>query len=124
MPVQKQSSTNVLAIFSAMILLVVLLNTIRSTLELKNSYTRLDDIKNRVKTAQENNLRLKKELSYVKSDEYLEKAAVEKLNMSKPDEKILIINENTPEVLSATKVKEPLQKQMQNWELWLKTFNF
>lgn len=62
------------------------------------------------------NQKLKGELSYVETKEFIESEARNKLFLSKPDEKEVII----PKI--AEKVKPKTEAQKPNWQKWLELF--
>jgi len=62
------------------------------------------------------NQKLKGELSYVKTREFVEEEARNKLFLAKPDEKVVIIPVATK---SASEKKEPPKA---NWKKWLELF--
>ncbi len=117
MPVQQERPT-ILQIAVMFFLVFGIITGIRASGEFKNSSSRLTDINQKLANAKEENLRLKTELEYVQTDEYLEKASVEKLNMTKPGYKIVVLNENTPETIIAKQTQEPYVVKKPNYELW------
>ncbi len=76
-------------------------NIIKTTLEIYKSSHRIEDIRLSVDEAKKENERLKSELSYKKTDDFIETEARNKLNMAKKGERIVI----TPEVLSVQTAK-------------------
>jgi cell division protein FtsB len=62
---------------------------------------------------------LRKKLSQVETEEFIEKEARDKLNMGMPGETIVII----PDTLLATSAASGSSKELPNWEKWLKLFN-
>lgn len=82
---------------------------------------RLDTAKDELAKAIQEGGRLIGQIEYVRSDEYIEKSAVEKLNLTKPGYKILIINEKKPEDVNPDLADTP-QAITPNWLLWLEKF--
>ncbi len=65
------------------------------------------------------NLKLKKELAHVKSDNFIESVARDKLFMVKPGESGVIIPSN----LTSDSSTKPT-KELPNWQKWLNLFGF
>lgn len=63
---------------------------------------------------------LQKRLEYVKSTEFIEKEAREKLGRSKPGETILILPENVEKVMGVE--EEQKKEELPNWRLWYDLF--
>lgn len=72
-----------------------------------------------LKQKQENQ-RLESELSYVESEEFVEKTARNKLLLVKPGEQGILIPEELIQVASTPSAKE--NKDEHNWRKWLKLF--
>jgi cell division protein FtsB len=83
--------------------------------EFEKSQAKLDQ------TAGENE-ELKKQLGYVKSTEFVEKEAREKLGMAKEGETTLILPENLNQVIESRE-KETKQEQVPNWKKWAQFFS-
>jgi cell division protein FtsL len=123
MPVHKEAPNFKVQYLVPIVLFLILLSTVRSTIDIKQSLRRLEEIKEKLKLEEIQNQKLKNELNYVNSDNYVEKVAIEELNMTKPGYKILVINEVTPDDIQKQIIKEPAQRQKSNLELWLEAFN-
>jgi cell division protein FtsB len=121
MPVQQEKPTLV-HLGITLFLVFAIVNSFRLANEFRGSSSRLTEIRQKIQYAKEENLKLRTELKYVQTDEYLEKAAVEKLNMTKPGSKVLVINENTPEIILKKQSKEPVIVKKTNYELWMEAF--
>ena len=101
------------------ILIVLILNTVRSIIQLNKSVKKVEDIKQRINMVESENIELKKKIQYALTDQFLEKEAVEKLKLVKPGYRILIINDkynSEDNENDEGKVNEP------NYKLWLKAF--
>lgn len=64
----------------------------------------------------------KKRLSYVQTDEFIEKEAREKLGLGKEGETVLILPENFAESLKKEEVEMVLPEDKANWERWRDLF--
>jgi len=108
----------------ALILIVLLANSIRSTLDAYKSVGRLDQAKFELQELKIENERLNNDIWYAQSPEYLQKAAVEELNMAKPGETILIVEQLQPNTEKETVGEEetPTTKP-EPLELWAAEFN-
>lgn len=86
-----------------------------------NAGDRLDSAVEEVSNLQKENKELQKQLELVQSVDFLEEVARNKLNLTKPNETIIIIpQEEISKILSTErKVKEP---KLANWQGWLKLF--
>lgn len=80
----------------AFILVVLLINSIRSIADVHKSVGRLDQAKFELERLKVENERLKGDITYIQTPEYLQKAAIEELNMAKPGETILIVEQLSP----------------------------
>ena len=68
------------------------------------------------------NEELKRQLEYVKSAEFLEKEAREKLGLAREGEVVVILPENLEELISANQPKISVNQEIPNWKKWLKLF--
>lgn len=84
---------------------------------------RIEKIRKRVEEAREENERLKRKLSFVQSEEFLEREARNKLNLAKPEETIVVVPQEVikMEVERAQKEKER-RVEIPNWRRWYKAF--
>lgn len=67
--------------------------------------------------------KLKEELEYVQSEEFVEKEAREKLGLAKEGETVLVLPENFEEMVEESQ-KEVEPEEPPNWEKWLGLFGF
>ncbi len=107
----------------AVLLLVLVINSGRSILGDYRSIGRLDQAKFQLESLKVENERLERDISYAKTPEYLQKAAVEELSMSKPGETILIVEQMRPKNgESDTKGKSIATARPKPLELWAAEF--
>lgn len=108
----------------ALVLIVLLANSIRSTLDVYKSVGRLDQAKFQLQELKIENERLNNDIQYAQSEEYLQKAAVEELNMAKPGETILIVEQLQPNSNSeVSEAEEVSSTKPSPAELWAAEFN-
>ena len=108
--------TIIVIIIVAIAILTGLARQIASALE---AGKRLDQAADTVSALQDKNRELKVKLTEVKSPQYIEQIARNKLNMAKPDDTVIVIpKELINKVLGVnTKVE---QIKLPNWQGWLK----
>lgn len=69
------------------------------------------------------NLELKAELEYVKSSEFVERQARDKLGMAKEGEQVVVLPKNVEEiVLDKEKDKDKGEEELPNWKRWYRLF--
>lgn len=66
------------------------------------------------------NTELSELINYLKSDDFVEKEAREKLNMQRPGEQVVLISKNETERTEINGVSDVQEKK--NWQLWLEYF--
>lgn len=106
----------------AVILVVVFItfNLIKQIMDALNVSKRLDEAAERVYQAEIKNKELKKKLSEIKSPQFVEEEARNKLGLAKKGETIVIIpDEKIKEILGSTESAEP---RLPNWLGWLRVF--
>lgn len=98
---------------------------------LKNSW-RLFHADERLKTAEKKLAELKKEnqtlqekFQFYQSDQFIESQIRDKLQMAKPGETIIILPENLSRESSksGSESNQTTDKELSNWQKWLKIFN-
>lgn len=65
---------------------------------------------------------LKKQLEYVKSSEFVEKQAREKLGLAREGEVVVILPENVEEIIRGNQSEISAHQEIPNWKKWLKLF--
>lgn len=105
-----------LIIFGSMIL-----NLGKQIYQSLESSRRLDQAANAVASLQQRQEQLTKQLSYVNSFEFIEISARNKLNMSRPNETVVIIDQQViDEIIESEKVVTEVK--IPNWQGWVKLF--
>jgi len=98
----------------------LIVNLTRDILRLLKAGERVELAEGKVEEAkQARNLLLEKKEYYV-SEEFIEEAARDKLNMARPGETIVVLPPNLAEVVGR-KEKEPVQ-ELPNWKKWWSLF--
>lgn len=108
----------IIFIVSVVILLFIINNLFHSIYDLWKKQDLLTSARKNLEEEKLKNQKLKAELSYVKSREFIESEARNKLFLSKPKEQEVIIPDKLLEDKKpkTTRVPEP------NWKKWLKLF--
>lgn len=68
------------------------------------------------------NEELKRQLGYVKSAEFLEKEAREKLGLAREGEVVVILPENLEELISGNQSQISVNQEIPNWKKWWNLF--
>ena len=118
MPMLKEKSK--FPIIVTTILLFLIFTNSRSVTNLKSSINRINTAETKIDDLAKQNEDLKEKIEQVSTEEYVEKEAVEKLNLTKPGQKIII--------MEGIKPKDDIEKTNPaipepNWKLWLNRLN-
>ena len=84
---------------------------------------RLTTAKSELDELKSENEKLKNDIEYAQTDEYLEKAALEELNMTKPGYTILVLDETKPKFGENAQIDTQKLAEKPNWKLWMDEFN-
>lgn len=103
------------------VMIILIINGARAVIESKNSIKRMDKAEAEIKRLEEENSKLEKDVEYAKTNEFVEKNALERLNMTQPDNKIIIVDAIEPNKTS--EVTQKIDHQKPNWMLWREKFN-
>ena len=118
--------------YIALIILFVLgsVNFTRTAIEIMSNSKRLDNLNDEVLSLRQQKDGLEQEVDHKKTDEYVEKAARNDLNMIKPGEKVYIITQGLKEADTELKVKKAsfydfysLDAGDNNLKAWLSLFD-
>ncbi|OGE31101.1 hypothetical protein A2631_05515 [Candidatus Daviesbacteria bacterium RIFCSPHIGHO2_01_FULL_44_29] len=105
-----------LALF--IIILLLAFGLIRQISTALQASKRLDSSADTVNKLQDENRKLKKRLTDVEQDDYIEQQARDKLNFARPNETVVIIPQSElDKVISLYKTSEPIA--VPNWQKWL-----
>ncbi len=100
------------------VLLVIINNLIHSIFETWHKQDLLTNAQKQLEIEKNKNKKLKAELSYVKSPQFLEEQARDKLFMSKPGELDVLI---PTKMISPQKPAKKIDNR-QNWQKWIELF--
>lgn len=103
---------------SAILAVFLIINLTRGVRETWQKGARIKEEQRRVDELKTQNQKLKDELEYAKSDDYLEKAAREKLNLAKPGETVVILPQEQLEKQVKAK-KNIVNTNSPKWQQWL-----
>ena len=84
------SYSKVKYIIASILLALATYNISKTTLEIYKNSSRVEDLKTESEAKMEENERLKEELAFAQTDEFVEREARNKLNLIKPGEQVLI----------------------------------
>lgn len=99
--------------------LLTIQNLIRSIYNLWNKQDLVVKAKNELEREKQESRRLKVQFSYVKSEEFVESEARDKLFMVKPGESGVIVPQDL-----IKKKKENREIELANWKKWINLFGF
>lgn len=109
--------------FILIIGIILVVNLSRNLLRLLNAAKRIDQKKKEVALLQKEEEDLKRKKEYVESEEFVEKEAREKLNMSKEGEAVALLPENLKKILGISRW-QGREDQKTNFQRWLEVFGF
>ncbi len=110
----------IIAILAVLVILLIAYNLVSQILGAFKSSDRLSAMADKVYSLEAQNKELKKKLEEIKSPQFIEQQARDKLGLSKKGETIVIIPEQKlKEVLG---VSQSAQIRFPNWQGWLKLF--
>lgn len=105
-------------ILIVIVLLLIINSLVRSIFELWGKQDLLINAQKELEAEKLKNQKLKAEFSYVKTDQFLEETAHNKLFLVKPGEQQVLISKDLLSKSKAQKQKENLP----NWQKWLNLF--
>ncbi|OGZ40175.1 MAG: hypothetical protein A3I20_02645 [Candidatus Portnoybacteria bacterium RIFCSPLOWO2_02_FULL_40_15] len=111
-------------IIITVILIFVLANIIRSIIRLNTSINKLDQAKEQVLELEKSNKELMERIEFSNTPEFIEKEATERLNLTRPGEKIIILGNPNATYEAKENKSANLPQKNENWRLWLNEFKF
>lgn len=108
-------------ILLSIILILLISLTIRSIISLNDSKKRINRVEIEIEDNKLLNNSLNNKIKEVQTPEYIDKLAVEQLNMTKDGYKIVIENAEDPKEKEETKEVEEIKDP--NWVLWKNKLN-
>ena len=107
-----------LFIIAVIVCLITINNLVRSIYSIWQKEKLATDAEKQLNYQKEENERLKSELSYVQTQEFIEKQARDKLFMTRPNESVVLSSEDQgPENLANNK-----GENKPNWRKWVELF--
>ena len=103
-------------------LIILLVNGVRTLQETRQKIGRLDESKIKLEELKIENTELQAKLIEIETEEYIEKVAIEQLNMAKPGYRILALEPTISPTSSLNTQQEAETKEKSNWVLWKETF--
>ena len=107
-----------LFIVAIVVFLIIINNLVRSIYSIWQKDKLADDAEKQLAYQKGENTRLKSALSYVQTQEFIEKEARDKLFMIKPNESIVLDSEDIQKKDKSSDVKQ----NKPNWEKWVELF--
>lgn len=107
-----------IVIISIILGLYLIVTLSKSIFDLQKKQGRTKEIESSLSGLKSQNEKLKKRLQEVKSPEYVEKIARDKLNMAKPGESIVIL----PEEIQNPKIEVENKIEIPNYQKWYQLF--
>ncbi len=104
------------------ILLILLIGSVRSLIDLNSSSKKIAEVKSEIERLSQDNSKLREDIEFVQTEEYIEQAALEQLRLTKPGYRILVINEKTPEDVNPDMYPSQEKRDYANWEQWAVEF--
>jgi cell division protein FtsB len=107
-----------LFVIIVIVLLLIINNLTRSIYDVWQKKDLVSDAQKELEYQKQQNQRLKSELSYSKTEEFIEKEARNRLFMTKEGEERVILpkeSENLPD-------KEKIKEKIPNWKMWWELF--
>jgi len=98
---------------------------IKSSFDVLKSKDRLDELNKEVEILEKEKLEIEREISYKKTNEYVEEKARNDLNLIKPGEKVYVVmggDGPSENVLSESDVRLESGDEKSNWYSWYRLF--
>jgi len=110
-------------IIFTLLLLLATYSLYRTYQDVRGKAVKIDDLANNVNKVEEENSKLREDIAVSKTREFIEKEAIEKLGLVKPNQKIIVI----PSDKDATKLEDINDLlistvEQEKWEKWLELF--
>jgi len=112
-------------LLGAIFFIILSVSFIKSTFDVLESEDRLDELKEEVELLEQKKSEIEKEITYKKTDEYVEEKARNELNLIKPGEKVYVVmggESSSENVLSESDFNYEDDKKDSNWYSWYRLF--
>ena len=120
----RKASNSKFPIIITVVLIFILANIIRSIIRLNTSINKLDQAKEQVVKIEKSNKELAEKIEFANTPEFIEKEATERLNLTRPGEKIIIMGDSSTTYEEKENQSVNLSQKNENWRLWLSEFKF
>ena len=107
-------------IIAIVVFLIIINNLVRSIYSIWQKKDLAIDAQRELSFHKEENVRLKSELSYVQTQEFIEREARDKLFMGKPKESIVIGSQD--EASEGKNLSNDKKEDKPNWKKWIELF--
>lgn len=108
-----------IVVYAILIFQIVLIGSLIRGIQVSyKSRERVELLQEKKGQLEEENAKLKEDVTYVQSDYYIEKVAREELQRAKPGEQVVILPENQRMDSLKEEGKEKQERQLKNWEKW------
>ncbi len=85
----------------------------------------VEALKKKAEDIRNENEKIQKQIEYYSQPEFVEKVSKDKINMQKPDEKVVVVNQNVlqkPENTAENTEKQHEEEQLPNYKKWWNFF--
>lgn len=120
----RKANNSKFPIIISIVLLAILAGTIRSIFRLNASIKKIDQAKEEVIKLEKANKELVEKIEHTNTPEFIEKEATERLNLTRPGEKIIIMGDTTETYQQKEARGANSAAKLPNWRLWLIEFKF
>lgn len=108
-----------IVVYAILIFQIVLIGSLIRGIQVSyKSRERVELLQEKKGQLEEENAKLKEDVTYVQSDYYIEKVAREELQRAKPGEQVVILPENQRMDSSKEEGEKKQERQLKNWEKW------
>ncbi len=120
-------SKNILPMLLTFILAILVVNNVRSLFNYRKGINKLAEAQKELRELQDQNQKLKGDIQKAQSDEFIEKSALENLNLTKDPQTILIMGKTETfkqkNAVNTAQSENGQPKASGNLQLWLKAFH-
>lgn len=118
----RKASNSRFPIIITFILIAIFVGILRSIYRLNSSIKKIDEAKEKIEELEKINQELTEKIEYTNTPEFIEKEATERLNLTRPGEKIIIMGDTTETYEEKESKRANSAVNLPNWRLWLIEF--